>query len=406
MKITYLLTWPHEMGGTERSVITQAEALSRRHDVEIVGVMSWRTDSFFPIPRAVPHRILVRTSAEGADGVPLSAEGVDLPAERLGDLYAAPSRLVPAKWEPAFSQLTDLAVSRWFAKLDCDVLVTTTPPLLALASQLAPECTVVVHQEHRTSECRGASLAPLVAHGPRADAVAFLTERTVEHFRDLWGAASPALLRVHNPLAPVLRPVSSHDRPLVVSAGRLAGEKRFDHLIDAFAAVTAEQPDWTLRIFGDGPQEAALRRQVARLGLTDHVELMGRSTVMTAELASASIVTLSSRSEGLPLVVQEAMAAGTAVVSYDCPNGPAELITSDQDGVLVDNGDVGALASALLGLIGDPGRRRELGRMARLRAQAFGARYIAGQWEQHFETLLGDVRPGETRLERIIRRST
>jgi len=406
MKITYLLTWPYEMGGTERSVITQATAMADRHDVEIVGVMSWRPTPFFAIPSAVPHRILVQTDAEGAEGVPTSAEGVDLPIERLRETHAAPSRLVPTKWESAFSQLTDLAVSRWFAELDCDVLVTSTPPLLALASQLAPERVVVVHQEHRTSECRGASLAPLIGHGPRADAVAFLTRPTVAHFRQLWGAAAPVLLQVLNPLPPGLRPISRQDRPLIVAAGRLAGEKRFDHLIDAFAPVAARCPEWTLRLFGDGPQEAALRRQVGRLGLTDRVELMGRSPVMSAEWASASIAAVSSRSEGLPLVVQEAMAAGTTVVSYDCPHGPAELISPGLDGVLVENGDVTALSAALMDLVTDQERRRTLGRTGRLRARAFDAHRIAGEWEQHFTALVRDVRPGETRLERIIRRST
>ncbi|SNS01102.1 Glycosyltransferase involved in cell wall bisynthesis [Geodermatophilus pulveris] len=402
MKITYLLTWPYEMGGTERTVITQAEAMALRHDVEIVGVMSSRAVPFFPIPPSVPHRILVRTDEEGA---PTVADGVDLPAERHAELHGAPSRLVPATWEPAFSQLTDLAVDQWFATLDCDVLVTTTPPLLALASQLAPDRVVVVHQEHRTSERRGSSLAPLTSHGPRVDAVAFLTATSAEHFRESWGSAAPVVLQVLNPLPPELRPTSDHERPLIVAAGRLTGEKRFDHLIDAFAPVAEEHPEWTLRIFGDGPNETQLRRQLTRLQLTDRVELLGRSSAMGAEWASASIAALSSRSEGLGLVIQEAMAAGTPVVSYACPNGPAELITHGVNGVLVENGNVGELSAALLALVADPERRRLLGEAARLRARAFDAHVIAEQWEGHFTALLQDVRPGETRLARVIRRT-
>lgn len=401
MKITYLLTWPYEMGGTERSVITQAAAMAHHHDVEIVGVVSSRPGPFFPIPSAVPHRILVRLDGEGLRA---AAEGVDLPADRITELHGASSRLIPTKWESAFSQLTDLAVTRWFAHLDCDVLVTTTPPLLALASQLAPDHVVLVHQEHRTSECRGASLAPLVSHGPRADAVAFLAGATLDHFRRLWGSAAPVLLRVHNPLPPGLRPVAGQDRPLIVAAGRLAGEKRFDHLIDAFLPVAEQHPEWTLRLFGDGPQEAALRRQISRHGLNDRIELMGRSSAMAAEWASASIAALSSRSEGLPLVVQEAMAAGTPVVSCSCPNGPAELITHGVDGLLVEDGNVAALTAGLLSLVTDRERRQALGRAARLRARTFDAGLIAAQWAEHFTTLLRDVRTGETRLERTIRR--
>jgi hypothetical protein len=100
------------------------------------------------------------------------------------------------------------------------------------------------------------------------------------------------------------------------------------------------------------------------------------------------------------------MAAGTAVVSYDCPHGPAELISPGVDGVLVENGDVTALSAALMDLVTDQERRRTLGQTARLRACAFDADRIAGEWEQHLTALVRDVRPGETRLERIIRRST
>jgi glycosyltransferase involved in cell wall biosynthesis len=401
MKITYLLSWPYEVGGTERSVITQAGALADRHQVEIVGVMSARSEPFFPISPSVRHRVLVQLDP---DRVPVTGAGLDLPVERLVELHRAPSRLVTPRWERAFSQLTDLAVSRWLADLDCDVLVTTTPPLLAMAAQSAPDRVVVVHQEHRTSELRGGSLPPLITYGPRVDAVAFLTEPTADHFRALWGAAAPVVLQALNPLPPELRPASRHERPLVAAAGRLSDEKQFDHLIDAFAPIAAEHPEWILRIFGEGPREAALRRQIAGLGLTDRVELMGSSPTMSAEWASASIVAVTSRSEGLSLVLQEAMAAGTAVASYDCPHGPAELISHGQDGLLVENQSVDQLSGALSELVADPPKRRRLGEAARRRARAFDADAIARQWEAHFAALLVDRRPGETRLERVIRR--
>jgi glycosyltransferase involved in cell wall biosynthesis len=401
MKITYLLSWPHEVGGTERSVITQAGAMADRHQVEIVGVLSARSEPFFPIPSSVAHRVLVQLDGDGA---PVAAQGVELPLDRLAALHEAPSRLVTPAWESAFSQLTDLAVSRWISALDCDVLVTTTPPLLAMAAQLAPDAVVVVHQEHRTSERRGGSLPPLVTHGPRVDAVAFLTAATADHFRALWGTAQPLVLQSLNPLPPEPRPVSRHGRPLIAAAGRLSDEKQFDHLIDAFAPVAAENPEWVLRIFGTGPREAALRRQIARLGMTDRIELMGASATMSAEWASASIVALTSRSEGLSLVLQEAMAAGVAVVSYDCPHGPGELISHGQDGLLVEDQRVDRLSDALSALVADPGRRRQLGAAARRRARDFHAGTIARRWEAHFEALLADRRPGESRLERVIRR--
>ena len=206
-------------------------------------------------------------------------------------------------------------------RLDADVIVTTTPALMALATQLAPPKAILVHQEHRTSEFRGSTKAPLLIHGPLLDAMVLLTTPTLEWFARTLGPAAPRLEKVTNPLVPGYRPRSRNVAPLIVAAGRFTGEKQFDHLIRAFGAVTNEIPEWRLRLFGDGPALPGLRRLVSRLQLNDRVEFPGVASDMRTEWAKASIMALSSRNEGLPLVVQEAMAAGVPV-GHACPNGP------------------------------------------------------------------------------------
>lgn len=155
----------------------------------------------------------------------------------------------------------------------------------------------------------------------------------------------------------LLGPVSDTSAKVVVAIGRLREQKGFDLLIPAFSHVVAVRPDWTLRIYGEGSERQALQQLIRDCGLQDHVVLAGWSTSIGEELGQASLFALSSRSEGFPMVLLEAMSKGLPVVSYDCPYGPREIISHGRDGLLVPAQDVAGLAAALLELIGDDARR-------------------------------------------------
>ena len=148
---------------------------------------------------------------------------------------------------------------------------------------------------------------------------------------------------------------------MVVAAGRLVGAKGFDRLIRAFTWVAEAHPGWRLRICGGGPARAALAALIDELRLGGRVELAGKVRDIEAELEAASVFALSSRVEGLPLALLEAMAKGLAVVSFDNCAGPCEVIEHGADGLLVPGGDERALARAICALIESPDLRRRLG---------------------------------------------
>ena len=386
MKVTYLLMWSQGMGGTERSIITQAGALAERgHDVTVIGVIKDAPKPFFEVPNAVRWEHYVDVTGDHARVVGPRAGLTEAQAAELG---SQPSRLVPREWEAAFSALTDDVMLERFASLNTDVLVTTSPALMALAVDHAPDHVVVVHQEHRTSELRGPSKTPLLVHGPRLDALVFLTQKTLDWFAEALGAAAPRLECVVNPLVPGYRPHSRLTRPLLVTAGRLTNEKQHDHLIKAFSLVAEDAPEWTLRIFGDGPNLGRLRGLVSSLGLNDRVELAGRSDDMASEWAKASLMALSSKVEGLPLVIQEAMAAGLPVVSYDSPNGPAQLVENEASGLIVRPGDIQGFGVSLLRLMQDHDLLAGMGAVAQQQSGRYAADRIAARWESLFDELV------------------
>ena len=154
--------------------------------------------------------------------------------------------------------------------------------------------------------------------------------------------------------APVDHPWLDGERqgPLILGMGRLARAKDFPTLIRAFACL--ERPDARLVILGEGRQRPRLERLVRALGLAGRVRLAGHQPNPYAWLARADLFVLSSRWEGMPNALIEALALGVPVVATDCPSGPAELLQGGRLGPLVPVGDPAALAAAMAGVLAAP----------------------------------------------------
>lgn len=174
--------------------------------------------------------------------------------------------------------------------------------------------------------------------------------------------------------------VKTHN--IVVGVGRLVPVKGFDRLIEAFASVASRHPDWSLVIWGEGPERRSLEALRDRLKLEARVRLPGLSARPSAWLNEAGILALTSRYEGFPNVIGEAMAAGLPVAAMNCPSGPAAMIDDDQNGLLVPADDVTALAQALDRLMGDEALRHRLGQAAREKALQWAPERIFAQWTQ------------------------
>ncbi|GAU70544.1 phosphotransferase [Streptomyces sp. NBRC 110611] len=402
MKITFLLTSADTMGGTERATMTLAELLARQHEVEILGVFRTRGESFFDSGSVrVRHLVDTRGGQQRPHGA--QAGGGDLAAayRRLAD---APSELVRPEWESAFNRLSDLELTEALRTTDTDVLVSTTPALLAYMAQLAPSHVLTVHLDHRVSELRGPSGEPLRMYTSAIDALVSLTGRTQDWFAETLGACAPRLATIGNSLPDGFRPRSTLESRTVVLGARLAAEKQIEHAIRAFATVAADRPRWNLRVLGDGPRMRPLKNLAGQLGVADQVQLVGSTPHMPEEWAKASIAMLTSRVEAFGLVLVEAQAAGVPVVAYDCPNGPGEILTDGEDGILVPLGDEGELAGALARLMDDDALRREMGAAALKTSAQFTDGEVTQKWHRLLDELAAHRASGERDAAKARRR--
>jgi glycosyltransferase involved in cell wall biosynthesis len=145
-----------------------------------------------------------------------------------------------------------------------------------------------------------------------------------------------------------------------------------------------------LRIFGWGAKREKLAAQIAELGLTGRIRLEGPSRRLDEELAAASGYVLSSRFEGLPMVLLEAATAGVPAVAFDCPTGPAEIIEDGRTGLLIPPEDIAGLTAGMLRLIEDPAERRAMGAAARAGSDRFSMATVRRQWLQLFTELAAE----------------
>ena len=182
---------------------------------------------------------------------------------------------------------------------------------------------------------------------------------------------------------------SAPAKKVLMSMGRLAEVKGFDLLLKAFAKVAQNHRDWSLVIWGEGPQRASLEKLRDDLGLHDCVQFPGLTNSPAIEMGRADLFVLTSRWEGFPNVIGEAMACGLPVISFDCPHGPREIIRENIDGILVPHKDVKALADALHSLMGDEAERNRLSARAPEVLERFGLKKIMGMWEEELNACLG-----------------
>ena len=204
--------------------------------------------------------------------------------------------------------------------------------------------------------------------------------------RQLWGSLDNIMVI---PNARTFEPsVRADMRSLrVLAVGRYDYQKGFDTLLNIYKKIADRATGWTLDIIGDGPLRLALQQQVAQLGLAGQVLLLPPTDDMKALYARSSIVAMTSRYEGLPMVLLEAQACGLPIVAFACQCGPRDVIHDGEDGFLIEGRDEALFAQRLLRLMGDEELRRRMSDRAAAHSESFSEEHIMQQWEQLFTSI-------------------
>ena len=361
-----VVTYPREVPRAARLIVLceRAEWAQRVRADMPEGVL-WRSKRFPPARLAGPAAGLVREFSSSAT--------ILLRPAALGRALRLALYIERERPDVVFANLTAAEYAAFFAAR----LVSSPPPIVPVLRSVAEPGTK--HTRRRRL------LFPAAAH------LVAVSRGVAENLAAVVGVPENRITVIYNPAAlptAIRRAEAAPDHPwfrdsgppVVLGVGRLVPQKDFRTLIEAFRCVLAERP-CRLLILGEGPMRAELEGRVQALGLDDRVSLPGWAENPYAFMARAGLFVLSSRHEGFPGALVEALACGCPAVSTDCPAGPSEIL-EDPD-LLAPVGDPEALARVILQALARPADK------AALRTSA--ARFSLERAVDGYEALISDV---------------
>ena len=363
------------MGGTIRAAFNLAEYMQARGwQVEIISGYRDRDEPFFgAFPAGVPVYDLDDRRKQGL-------------LRRL--LRKRPSHLMPAadRASTGFSLWTDIQLVRRL-RGRAGFLVGTRPGVNAMLARLeVPGLTTIGLEQMNLSKHGRILRRSIRAYYPKLDALVVLTEQDREAYRELLDDGLP-LYRIPNTVRPLPGAKADLEAKTVYAAGRFRYQKGFELLIPAWAETAKAHPEWRLRLRGRGHLESRYRGLIEQHGLEDSVTIEGPAEDIGADMADSAVFVLSSRFEGFPLILLEAMSKGMGVVSFDCPTGPADIVDDHRNGLLVPAEDVEGLARAIREIVEDEELRRRMAGAAVETAQEYTIEAIGPRWEALFAEL-------------------
>ncbi|KHD23474.1 hypothetical protein NM09_18575 [Vibrio caribbeanicus] len=166
--------------------------------------------------------------------------------------------------------------------------------------------------------------------------------------------------------------------------GRFTKTKGSDYLVQIVQRFAQQHPDWQISLFGEGPEKPSVEAGLSDFITKGQIRIEEPTSDVQSEYLQSSLLIMTSRNEGFPMVLLEAQAHGLPIVSFDCETGPSEIISDSEDGYLIPTFDVDAFAQQLVKLACDEDKRRKMSAKAVLHRQRFGKEAVISLWLEQF----------------------
>ena len=205
--------------------------------------------------------------------------------------------------------------------------------------------------------------------------------------QEQWEQTHSNIVQIPNPNPIFNKDISKLLTKRVISIGKLDAQKGYDMLVEVWRLVAIKHPDWVLNIFGEGEWEQLLRDRINELNLLGKINLCGKTIDVVSNYLDSSIYVLSSRYEGMPMVLIEAMSCGLPIVTFDCEYGPGEMVIDGENGFLVPFQNLPKLAEKICVLIENESIRIEMGAKSLEYAKLYSKQPIMSRWIDLFNQI-------------------
>ena len=216
----------------------------------------------------------------------------------------------------------------------------------------------------------------------KLDALVLLTQHDADSWRDI---TKTVVIPNSIPFYP--QQASDCDNKQVIFVGRYNEQKGLEYLVKTWEGVYQKHKDWILHMYGEGEQKSMLNHLIQEAGLENIIIVHSPTQQIMEKYLESSMFLLTSRFEGLPMVLIEAMACGLPIVSFDCPWGPADVIRDGEDGFLVEYLNTDEAVERVCQLIENPEQRKTMGANARVNIQRYSRDIVMKKWMDLFHNL-------------------
>ena len=348
MKIAIVIADISLRAGSERAVCNLANILAKNHSVQIISLCS-------------------REAAVCQFNLSPDVDIVHLGVELGGNIFQ--------KMKSRMSLLKKLKKS--IQEQNIDIVIGARRVTSFLFAFLPKTCKKIACEHFNYNQAPPASRLLRKLLYPKLDAVVLLTHHDAAHYTFI---QEKKRFVIPNSLSFVCDTPSNCENKRIIALGRLMPQKGFDYLLQTAVKLKREIPDWHIDIFGNGEDEAMLKELARKLQVDDFVTFHPPTKEVIKELCNSGMYVMSSRFEGLPMVLIEAQECGLPIVSFDCPEGPSEVIHEGEDGFLVPLADTDALAEKMILLAKNEEMRKRFGKAAKVNCQQFLPQKVGEMW--------------------------
>ncbi len=363
MKLYYITFSIRGKSGLERMIVTKANYFAEHYnyEVNIITFDDYFDNNFYPLYKTITHHDL----------------------KLRGESFLSKSKRINNILKHRKPDIVLVAMDNFMATFMPLFLTKRFPIVLERHSIMIGE-----HQEQTSLKSKLSKKIKFVLMkiGVKSyDKLVVLSEGGIKE----WGYLKN-IIAINNPKTFSSEETANLNSKKVLAIGRFDYIKGFDLLLEVWQMLATKFQDWQLHIYGYGDRREEFENMITDLGIKESVVLHEPTRHIKDAYLDASIYTLSSRNEGFSLVLLEAMEFGIPIVAFDCPFGPRDIISKNEDGFLIPPGQLDDYASKLSQLMSNTELRQKMGRAGRHNIKRLEPSVIMKKWQQLFEDLVAE----------------